>query len=393
MFSKFFIERPVLSNVIAVITMLLGAVALYNLPIAQYPDITPPTVVISTSYPGANPDVVAETVGAPIEQQVNGVEKMLFMSSKSASDGSYNLTVTFEVGTNLDIATVLLQNRINSAMPRLPQEVQRQGVTVKKRSPDILVVLALTSPDGRYDSLFLSNFGLLNVQDEIARVQGVGDLRVFGADEYAMRIWLDPAKLKALRLSAQDVVGAIAQQNVQVASGLIGQPPAPSGQNFQYTIQTKGRLADEAEFGEIIVKDARGPSDKVVRVKDVARVELGGRSYDLFAQYKGKPAALMPIFLQPGANALDVSTRVLQRMDELAKDFPEGLSWANAFDTTIFVRQAVHDVYMTLLIAAGLVLVVIMLFLQDWRAMLVPATTVPVTILGSFIAMAWLGFS
>jgi hydrophobic/amphiphilic exporter-1 (mainly G- bacteria), HAE1 family len=396
MFSKFFIERPVLANVIAILTMLLGMVALLGLPIAQYPEITPPTVQVLTSYPGGSPEVIAETVAAPIEQQVNGVEKMLYMSSKSSSDGSYQLTVTFEVGTDLDIATVLVQNRVNQGLPRLPPEVQRQGVTVQKKSTAILLAISMESPDGTYDSLFISNYAYLRVRDEISRIPGVGACNVNGADEYGMRVWLDPNKVKSYGLTAQDVVNAISQQNVQVAAGQLGQQPAPESQQFQLVIQTQGRLTDPKEFGDIVIKsvfDQNDPTGRVLRVKDVATVELGAKTYDLYGEHKGVPASLLTIYLLPGANALEVSEHVQKAMKRLAADFPPGLSYTIPFDTTIFVKRAIDDVYKTLIEAGVLVLIVIMLFLQDFRAMLVPATTVPVTILGAFIAMAMLGFS
>ncbi|WP_243368039.1 efflux RND transporter permease subunit [Fundidesulfovibrio soli] len=393
MFSKFFIERPVLANVLAIVMMLLGGVALLELPVAQYPEITPPTVQVSTAYPGASPEVIIETVAAPIEQQVNGVERMLYMSSKSASDGSYTLTITFEVGTNLDTATMLVQNRVNTALSSLPQEVQRQGINVKKKSTAILLVIDLISPDGTYDDLFLSNYATLRIKDELARLDGVGDLSIVGADDYGMRVWLDPDKLKSLNLSAQDVVNALSQQNVQVASGMLGQPPTPKDQQFQLTIQTQGRLVTTEQFGDIIVKSSFNQTGKVVRVRDVARVELGAKTYTLFGQQNGQPAACIPIYLLPGANALNVAQKVRTEIARLSKDFPPGLQYAIPFDTTLFVSRAIDDVYKTLIEAAVLVLVVIMVFLQNWRAMLVPATTVPVTILGAFVAMSALGFS
>ena len=388
MFSKFFIERPVLSNVLAIVMMLLGGVSLYTLPVAQYPEITPPTVQVSASFPGASPEVLAETVAAPIEQQVNGVEKMLYMSSKSASDGSYNLTVTFEVGTDLDIATMLVQNRVNIALPSLPQQVQSQGLTVKKKSTAILLVVALTSPDGSLDDLYLSNYATLRIKDAIARLNGVGDLSIVGADDYGMRIWLDPGKLKSLSLSAQDVVNAISQQNVQVASGQLGQAPTPPDQQFQLTVQTQGRLVTKEQFEDIIVKGSFNQTGKMVRVKDLGRVELGAKTYTLFGEKNGQPAACIPIYLLPGANALNVAESVRAEIAKLAKDFPPGLSYSIPFDTTLFVQASIHDVYKTLFEAGVLVLIVITVFLQNFRAMLVPATTVPVTILGSFVAMA-----
>ena len=393
MFSKFFIERPVLANVIAIVTMLLGVVALLRLPVAQYPEITPPTVAVSTVYPGANAQVVADTVGAPIEQQVNGVEDMLYMSSTCGNDGSYNLTVSFEVGTDLDMATVLVQNRVNQALARLPDEVQRQGLTVAKKSTAMLLVISLSSPNGRYDDLFISNFATLRLRDEISRLNGVGDVEVYGADQYSMRMWLDPEKMKILKLAPEDVINAISEQNVQVAAGQIGQPPTPPSQNFQYTIQTLGRLSDVEQFKDIIVKTTQDTTTRVIRVRDLARVELGAQTYTIFAQKNGKPSGLVAVYLLPGANALQVATDVKSKMQELTPDFPEDLIWEIPYDTTRFVDAAVEQVYHTLVEAAVLVLIVIMLFLQDWRAMLVPATTVPVTILGGFIAMAALGFT
>jgi len=361
--------------------------------VAQYPDITPPTVQVSTSYPGAGPEVLVETVAAPIEQQVNGVEKMLYMSSKSGSDGSYNLTVTFDVGTDLDIATMLVQNRVNIAMPSLPDQVQRQGVTVQKKSTAILLVVTLQSPDGTFDDLYLSNYATLRLKDELSRLNGVGDLSIVGADDYGMRIWLDPNKLKSMGLSTQDVINAISEQNAQVASGQIGQPPTPPDQAFQLLVQTQGRLVTTEQFGNIIIRTTFNQTGKVVRLRDVARIELGAKTYTLFGQTNGAPAACIPIYLLPGANALDVAKEVRARMAELAKDFPKGLEYDIPFDTTLFVEKAVEDVYQTLFEAAILVLIVIVVFLQNFRAMLVPATTVPVTILGSFVAMAALGFS
>jgi HAE1 family hydrophobic/amphiphilic exporter-1 len=395
MFSRFFIERPIFANVIALITMIIGAVALLKLPVERFPQITPPTVMVSTIYPGASAQVVADTVAAPIEQQVNGVEKMLYMSSTSANDGSYALTVTFDVGTNLDMAQVLLQNRVAMAEPSLPQEVTRQGVTVKKQSTSIILFVSLTSTDERYDDLYLSNYATLNIRDELSRIEGVGDVSVRGAASYSMRLWLDPEKLKAHVLTTQDVVNAIQEQNVQVAAGQIGQPPAPPGQNFQYTIRTLGRLSDVGEFDNIILKTTvdKDLGTRIIRVKDVARVELGAQVYDQYFQKNGKPAAGIAVYQLPGANALDVANKVRQKMDELKKSFPRGLEYSVPFDTTKFVTASIEEVYKTLFEAGILVLIVILVFLQDWRAVLVPATTVPVTIVGAFAAMAALGFT
>ncbi|MGD9610394.1 MAG: efflux RND transporter permease subunit [Desulfovibrionaceae bacterium] len=393
MLSKFFIERPVLANVIAVLIMLLGVVTLLRLPVAQYPEITPSTVQVTTSFPGASPQVLIDSVAAPIEQQVNGVENMLYMSSNSASDGSYTLTVTFEVGTDVDMATVLVQNRVNQALARLPQQVQSQGVTVQKKSTAILMCVTLESPDGTFDNLFLSNYAYLRVRDELSRIPGVGAVSVNGSDEYGMRIWLDPDKVKTYGLSAQDVINAVSQQNVQVAAGQIGQQPAPDSMHFQYMIQTQGRLENVKQFEDIIIKADFNQTGQVLRLKDVARVELGSKTYDLFAEKDGKPASLVAIYLLPGANALQTADAVKAVMKKVSQDFPPGLVYTIPFDTTRFVNQAIHDVYKTLIEAGILVLLVIMLFLQDFKAMLVPATTVPVTILGAFIAMGMLGFS
>lgn len=393
MFSRFFIERPILANVIAIVTILIGAVALFQLPVAQYPEITPPTVQVTTNYPGASARIVADTVALPIEQQVNGVENMLYMQSTSASDGSYKLIVTFEVGTDLDFAQVLVQNRVAIAMASLPPEVQQQGVTTKKVSTAILQVVTLTSPDNRYDSLYMSNYALINLKDVISRLPGVGDVEIFGIGSYSMRIWLDPDTLQTLELTTSDVVNAIQGQNIQVAAGQIGSPPAPSSQSFQYTINVQGRLDQIQQFENIIVKSASGEGGRIVRIKDIGRVELGAQTYSQYCEKDGKPSAGIAIFQLPGANALDVAKEVRAHMETLSKAFPAGLEYTIPFDTTLFVNASINEVYKTLYEAAILVLIVIMVFLQDWRAMLVPATTVPVTIIGAFIAMAAFGFT
>jgi HAE1 family hydrophobic/amphiphilic exporter-1 len=388
--SRFFIDRPIFANVIAIVTMILGVVALRGLPIEQYPQITPPTVQVSTSYPGANAKVVADTVATPIEEQVNGVEGMLYMSSTSAADGSYKLTVTFEVGTNLDLAQVLVQNRVAIAQPTLPDEVKRQGITTKKQSTNIILFVTLISPDGRYDSLYLSNYATLHVRDELSRVPGVGDVTVFGAGDYSMRVWLDPARLESLNMTVGDVIAAVQEQNVQVASGQVGQPPAPATQPFQFTVTTLGRLTDVEQFESIIV---RAEGNRIIRLRDVARVELGARNYDQYFQNDGNPAAGVAVFQLPGANALDVADNVRAVMKRLQTSFPEGMTYSIPFDTTLFVRQAVTEVYRTLVEAGLLVLLVILAFLQDWRAVLVPATTVPVTIVGAFAGLFAVGFT
>ena len=391
MLSRFFIDRPIFANVIAIITMLVGGVALWQLPVEQYPNITPPTIRVQTSYPGANAQVLADTVAAPIEQQVNGVENMLYMSSTSSSDGSYGLTVTFEIGTNLDEAQVLVQNRVAIAEAQLPEEVKRQGITVKKQSTSIILVVALTSEGNRYDTLFLSNYASLRLRDELSRVEGVGEVTIFGTSNYSMRIWMDPEKLNARRMTAEDVVRAIREQNLQVAPGQIGQPPSPDELNFQYTLTATGRLTDASEFENIVVKDA--PGGKVTYLKDIARVELGSQSYDQYTRSAGNPNANIGIYQLPGANAIDVAARVRLAMDRIAKQFPEGMKHTFPLDTTKFIDASIHEVYKTLIEAGVLVLIVILVFLQDWRAVLIPATTVPVTIIGAFAAMAALGFS
>ncbi len=393
MISRFFIDRPVLANVLAIVIVLLGLVALFRLPVAQYPNVVPPTVQVTTRYPGASAETVMNTVALPIEQQVNGVQHMLYMQSTSTSDGTYTLTVTFDIGTDLNFAQVLVQNRVASATASLPQSVQAQGVMVQQRSTSILQIVTLTAPDGRFDSLFLSNYATINLVNEIARLPGVGNVNVFGVGQYAMRVWLDPRKLQVRGLVAQDVVQAIQQQSQQVTAGQVGAPPAPSGQTFQYTVNVEGRLADVAAFGDIIVKVASGGGGAITRVKDVARVELGAQAYAQAFRVNGRPAAGMAVFQAPDANALAVATSVRGKMQELARSFPQGLVWDVSFDTTRFVNASIHEVYATLIEAGILVLVVILAFLQDWRATLVPATTVPVTIIGAFAAMAALGFT
>ena len=395
MFSKFFIERPIFANVIAIMTMLIGAVTMLLLPIEQYPAILPPTVQVTTSYPGANARVLSDVVASPIEQEVNGVEGMIYMSSTCSSNGSYTLTVTFEVGTDLDKAQILIQNRVAVAQPRLPQEVQRQGITTKKQSTSIILVVGLISPDRRYDSLFLGNYATLRVKDTLSRINGVGDIMVFGSGSYGMRVWIDPEKLKARNLTTEDVLASISEQNIQVAAGQVGQQPSPKDQEFQYTVTTQGRLSDPEEFGNIIVKTVVDTSARMrlTRVKDVARIELGAQAYDTYTEIAGQPAAGIGVFQLPGANALDVAKQSLDAIKTLSKSFPEGMEYIIPFNPTAFVEESIREVYKTLIEAGVLVLVVILLFLQDWRAVLIPATTVPVTIVGAFAALGALGFS
>jgi HAE1 family hydrophobic/amphiphilic exporter-1 len=390
MIAKFFIERPVLANVLAILFVLVGGVALFNLPVAQLPDVVPPTVQVTTRYPGASATDVMNTVALPIEQQVNGVQGMLYMQSTSASDGTYSLIVTFAIGTDLNFAQVLVQNRVASAMASLPQSVQVQGVNVQQRSTSILGIVTLSASDGQYDGLYLSNYAAINLQQEMARLPGVGTVVVFGAGQYAMRIWLDPALMQARGLTVSDVSSALQQQSAQVTAGQIGAPPA-TGQSFQYTLNVAGRLTDAAQFENVIVKT--GSDGAVTRIRDIGRVELGAQTYGQAFTANGKPAAGMAVFQAPGANALTVMQGVRAKMTELSRSFPRGMRYDIPFDTTKFVSASVNEVYKTLIEAGVLVLIVILVFLQDIRATLVPATTVPVTIIGAFAAMAALGFT
>jgi len=391
-FPHFFIDRPIFAGVISIVITLVGVIALSTLPIAQYPEIAPPTIQVTTNYPGANAKVVSETVATPIEQQVNGVENMLYMSSQSTSDGNMTLSITFKLGTNLDTAQVLVQNRVAIAIPVLPPDVQRIGVTTKKQSPDITMVVHLVSPDGSLDSLFTSNYALLQIRDELARVDGVGDINVFGAREYSMRLWLDPHQLSARGLTAEDVVVAVQEQNVQVAAGIIGAPPVPKGATaFQYTVSTQGRLTDEKQFGEIIVKT--GTNGQVTRVRDIARVELAARDYTVNSQLGGKPATAIAIYQLPGSNALATSDAVRKKMAELKQRFPSGLDYTIVYDPTVSVRESIHEVQKTLFEAIALVVLVVLIFLQTWRAAIIPLIAIPVSLIGTFAAMKGFGFS
>lgn len=394
MISTFFINRPIFANVIAIVIIILGAVCLFNLPVSQYPNIVPPTIQVTTSYPGASADVVATTVGIPLEQAVNGVKNSIYMSSTSGSDGSYVLTITFAVGTDLDTSLALVQNFVNGVMAQLPQTVQSLGVTVRQVSTNILQVVSLYADDNRYDETFLANYGIINLQYPLARLPGVAQVKVIGAGAYSMRVWLDPNKLQYFQLTTMDVVKAIKQQNVQVVAGQLGGPPVPKDQPFQFTINALGRLEDATQFGNIIVKTMRtGKSAQIVRVKDLARVELSQQTFANFSGLSGHKAAHIVIYSLPEANAINVGKEVRKSMVTMSKEFPAGLKYAIYYDTTKFISQAIDAVYETLYEAGILVLIVIMVFLQNWRATLVPATTVPVTIIGAFAAIALLGFT
>lgn len=404
--SRFFIHRPIFATVISIVIVISGLVAQTSLPISKFPEITPPTIQVTAFYPGANAQVVAETVAAPIEQEVNGVENMLYMSSVSADDGSYTLTVSFEIGVDIDMATVLVQNRVAIATPRLPEDVRRQGVTTKKQSTQIVQMIAFTSEDPSHDSLFLTNYATINIKDELSRIKGVGAVTIFGAADYSMRIWLDPNKLKARSMTVEDVLNAIREQNVQVAAGRIGEEPAPAGTAFQLVINTQGRLATDDQFADIILRTADG--GRVTRVRDVVvddvidastgnivrkGVERGGKDYNRGSTYKGSEASTLFIYQLPGANSLELADQIQTKMDELAERFPQGLKYDIPFDTTLFVRASVAEVYETLFVAVALVVIVIFIFLQDWRATIVPCVAIPVSLIGTFAFMSAMGFS
>jgi multidrug efflux pump len=389
--SHFFIDRPIFATVLSIVIVVAGAIAYFALPVAQYPEVVPPTVVVNTSYPGATPRVIADTVATPIEQEVNGVENMLYMWSQSTSDGQMTLTITFKLGTDLNQAQVLVQNRVAVAAPRLPEVVRQIGVTTKKSSPDLLLVVHLLSPDDRYDQAYVSNYALTQVRDVLARLDGVGDLTIFGAREYSMRVWLDPERIAARNMTASDVVQALREQNVQVAAGVIGQPPVPQGNAYQLSVNTLGRLIDAEQFGDIILKT--GTAGRVTRVRDVARVELGARDYSSNSYLDGKPAVGLGIFQRPGSNALATAEAIRKTMTDLSKQFPKGLEYRIVYDPTVFVQESMNAVFETLIEAFVLVFLVVLIFLQDWRATLLPMIDVPVSLIGTLGVMAVLGFS
>ncbi len=391
MISRFFIDRPIFAAVLSIMITLAGGVAVFNLPIAQFPQVSPPTVNVTCTYPGASAKDVAEAVAAPIEQQVNGVEGMMFMSSNCTNDGQYNLTVTFHNSVDVNMAQVLVQNRVSLAVPMLPDVIKQTGVSTRKRSPDILMGMALLSPDGRYNQLYLSNYAILQIKDELARMDGVADVFVFGQRDYSMRVWVNPEQLAARSLTAGDVSRAIAEQNIPVATGAIGQQPAPATQEFQITLSTLGRLAEPEQFGDIILKAT--PEGRITRLKDVARIELAAKNEDVNVSMDGMPTVFLAIFQMPDANALDTHDRVLAKMAELSEAFPEGLTYDVGFTTVPYTRESIHEVFNTLRDAIILVAAVVLLFLQNWRSAVIPLVAVPVAIIGTFAAMAVFGFS
>ena len=390
-FSQFFIQRPIFAAVLSLLILIGGAISLFQLPISEYPEVVPPTVVVRATFPGANPKVIGETVASPLEQAITGVEGMLYMSSQGTADGKMTLTLTFALGTDLDKAQVQVQNRVTRTMPTLPTEVQRLGVTVDKASPDLTMVVHLTSPDDRYDMLYLSNYAALNVKDELARLDGVGDVQLFGLGNYSLRVWLDPNKVASRGLAASDVVNAIREQNRQVAAGSLGAPPSDAGNSFQLSINTQGRLVSEEEFENIIIR--AGENGEITRLKDIARIELGSSQYALRSLLNNKPAVAIPVFQRPGSNAIEISDAVRARMAELKQSFPQGVDYEIVYDPTIFVRGSIEAVVHTLLEAIILVVLVVILFLQTWRASIIPLAAVPVSLIGTFAVMHMFGFS
>jgi len=390
-FSQFFIQRPIFAAVLSLLILIGGAISLFQLPISEYPEVVPPTVVVRATFPGANPKVIGETVASPLEQAITGVEGMLYMSSQGTADGKMTLTLTFALGTDLDKAQVQVQNRVTRTMPTLPTEVQRLGVTVDKASPDLTMVVHLTSPDDRYDMLYLSNYAALNIKDELARLDGIGDVQLFGLGNYSLRVWLDPNKVASRNLTAADVVNAIREQNRQVAAGSLGAPPSDAGNSFQLSINTQGRLVSEEEFENIIIR--AGENGEITRLKDIARIELGSSQYALRSLLNNKPAVAIPVFQRPGSNAIEISDAVRERMAELKQSFPQGVDYEIVYDPTIFVRGSIEAVVHTLLEAIILVVLVVILFLQTWRASIIPLAAVPVSLIGTFAVMHMFGFS
>ncbi len=387
----FFIERPIFATVLSTLIVLVGVVAYPALPVSQYPEVAPPTVVVSASYPGASPEVIAATVATPLEQEINGVENMLYMESSSTADGAMQLTITFELGTDLDNAQVLVQNRVAVAEPRLPEEVRRIGVSTRKSSPDLMMVVHLTSPDDSRDQLYMSNYAILNIRDQLSRIGGIGDVRIFGGSEFSMRVWLDPDKLASLGLTAIDVVDSLRSQNVQVAAGVIGQPPLEGPAAFQLNVSTQGRLREAEEFGNIVIKV--GVQGRLVRLSDVARIELGAADYAMRGFLDGRNAVAMVLFQRPGSNAVATAAEIIALMKELAPSFPSGLAYEIVYNPTAFVEDSIEEVFSTLFIAGLLVVLTVFIFLQGWRPTIVPVAAIPVSLIGTFAVMLGLGFS
>ena len=390
-FAHFFVDRPIFATVLSALFLIIGGIAYTTLPVAQYPDIAPPTVVVRASYPGADAQTVAATVATPLEQQINGVEDMLYMSSYSTGDGAMALTITFKLGTDLDKAQVLVQNRVAIATPRLPEEVRRLGVTTLKSSPDLMMVVHMLSPDGSYDQLYVSNYARNYVRDILLRLDGVGDLIIFGERQYSLRIWLDPEKLASFGMTSSEVVRAIQEQNVQVSGGALGQEPTPSDAAFQLTVTTQGRFEDPRQFRQIIVQAT--PEGRLVRLQDVARIELGAQDYVTNSYLNGKPAVALAIFQRPGTNALAASDQIIQTMEQLKDDFPPGIAYQIVYNPTEFIAESVNEVYKTLFEATALVVLVVIVFLQSWRTAIIPIVAIPVSLIGTFAFMAALGFS
>lgn len=390
-FAKFFIDRPIFATVLSILTIIIGGLAYFNLPIEQYPQVAPPTIEVRATYPGANAETVAATVATPIEQEVNGVEGMLYMFSQSTSDGQMSLTITFKLGTDLDTAQVLVQNRVALAEPRLPEEVRRVGITTRKNTPDLMLVINLFSPDNTYDQTYMGNYAVLKFRDRIRRIEGVGAVRMFGAAEYAMRIWLDPDLIKSFDMTADDVLTALRAQNVQVASGTLNQSPQPKQNYFEYTVQTKGRLKAPEEFGAIVVKS--GENGRIVRLKDIARIELGAQDYVTQGYLGENPAVAVPVYQRPGSNALTTAAAIIKEMKEVSKEFPPGLEYDIVYNPTEFIAQSIEAVEYTVYEAILLVVIVIVVFLQTWRAAIIPIVAIPVSLIGTFAIMSALGFS
>lgn len=392
MFSRFFIQRPIFATVLAILMILAGLITVKSLPVAQYPDITPPTIFVGANYPGADAQTVAETVGVPIEEQVNGVEGMMYMSSTSGNDGSYMLEITFENGTDLDMAAVKVQNRVSQAEPVLPSAVKQQGVNVESRSSNIILFLALQSDvPGRYDGLYLTNYAQLSVVDELSRIDGVGSVNAFGSGEYSMRVWLDPEKMRVRGITPTDVTAAISSQNIEVSAGSVGAPPADNGTQFEFTLTSAGRLKDADEFGNIVVRTAEGGG--ILRLKDIARVDMGSQTYSMLSNVSGKDAGLIGVYQLPGANAMKVASAVKDRMAELKEYFPEGVDYKIILDTTDFVSASIDEVLVTFIETTLIVMLVILLFLQNWRAVVIPMITIPVSLIATFAVMKIMGFT